>query len=84
MHIDGIEYRLLLGKQGSQYYCQFQHQDKQTIQETELRKELHTLLPKTSKDQQYGIWKWCNDYFDTLILFEQVIEILLPKVDKQS
>lgn len=81
MSIDGVKYELFMGKDGK-YFCQLDRQDKETIQETELQKELHQFLPQTSENQQYGIWEYHSDYYEVLVLFEKVIDVLLTKIDK--
>lgn len=80
--INEVEYKLYTDKYGSQFFCQFQREDQQSIQEYKSQKNLQALFPQTSKGQQYAIWKLCNDYFDTLILFEKAIEILSSMADK--
>ena len=82
MTIEGVGYKLCLNKQGSQYYCQFEHQDKKIdFQESELRKKLHHILSQTSSSQKYAIWKFEADYFDVLDVLEKVLEIVHPLID---
>ena len=83
MTIEGVGYKLCLNKQGSQYYCQFEHQDKKIdFQESELQKKLHHILSQTSSSQKYAIWKFETDYYDVLDVLENVLKIVHPLMDK--
>lgn len=84
MSIDSIEYKLCLGKDGSRYYCQIQREDKESFQGSELQKKLHSILPQTSPSQKYAIWKYENDYYETLVMAKKVLETVYPKIDKNN
>ena len=80
--IEGIEYKLCLGKQGPQYYCQFERQDKNNFQGSELQKMLKHILTQTSSSQKYAIWKLEWDYYEVLVVLEKVLAIVCPMIDK--
>ena len=80
--IEGIEYKLFLGKQGPQYYCQFERQDKNNLQGSELQIKLQHILPLTSSSQKYAIWKFEEDYYEVLVVLEKVLAIVCPMIDK--
>ena len=83
--IEGIEYKLCLGKDSSQpYYCQFERQDKNNFQGSELQIKLQQILPQTSSSQKYAIWKFTNDYYEILVILEKVFAILDPIIDKDN
>ena len=81
MTIEGIEYKLCLGKEGS-HYCQFERQDKIDFQGSELQIKLQHILPQTSSSQKYAIWKFETDYFAVLDVLEDVLKIVHPLMDK--
>lgn len=81
MTIEGIEYKLCLGKEGS-HYCQFERQDKIDFQGSELQIKLQHILPQTSSSQKYAIWKFETDYFAVLDILEDVLKIVHPLMDK--
>lgn len=80
--IEGIEYKLFLGKEGPQYYCQFERQDKNNLQGSELQIKLQHILPLTSSSQKYAIWKFEEDYYEVLVVLEKVLAIVCPMIDK--
>ena len=80
MTIEGIEYKLCLGKEGS-HYCQFERQDKIDFQGSELQIKLQHILPQTSSSQKYAIWKFETDYFAVLDILEDVLKIVHPLMD---
>ena len=82
MTIEGVKYKLWLGQDSTGYYCQFERQDCNNFQGSELQNELHSILPHSNNNLQFAIWKYENDYFDVLIVLEKVLEIIHPKIDK--
>lgn len=84
MSIDDIEYKLYLGPYSSKFFCQFQREDQNNFQESELQKKLHCILPQTSANQKYAIWKLENDYYETLVVLEKVFAIVAPIIDKSN
>lgn len=82
MTIEDVKYKLWSGKDGTGYYCQFERQDGNNFQGSELQKSLNAILPQTSKNSQHAIWKYEVDYYDVLVVLENVLKIVHPLMDK--
>ena len=81
MTIEDVKYYLWSGKDGTGYYCQFERQDGNNFQGSELQKSLNAILPQTSKNSQHAIWKYEVDYYDVLVVLENVLKIVYPLID---
>ncbi len=82
MTIEGVKYKLYLGPYSSKFFCQFERQDKNNFQGSELQMKLQQILPLTSSSQKYAIWKLEGDYYEVLVVLEKVLAIVCPLIDK--
>ena len=84
MTIEGVKYKLWLGSERSKYYCQFERQDQNNFQGSELQKKIIKVLPETNNNNQHAIWKYEEDYYDVLVVLERVLTIVGPQIDKSK